>query len=198
MSESLVKQQFVANKLGWKKSFLENFSQNELGESLPWMSYPAIEFLENKITKDHEIFEFGCGASTLFFGRKAKNVRGLETNHFWFEIVQKMLREKGLSNAEITLMENGLENELYEKFAVNLGEKFDLIVIDSLKRFKCAQNVIEALKPNGMVILDDSERKNYQKVFDFFAEKGFQKRDFFGIAPGQLRVKNTTVFKKFF
>ncbi len=195
MSKSLIKQQFVANKLGWKKSFLENFSQNEFGESLPWMTYPAINFLESKITKNHEIFEFGCGASTLFFARKAKSVMGIETNSIWFKIVQNMLREKGLINSEITLMENGLESELYEKFAINSGKKFDLIVIDSLKRFNCAKNVIEALKPNGMVILDDSERKNYQKIFDFFAEQGFKKQDFLGIAPGQLRLKNTTVFQ---
>lgn len=37
-----------------------------------------------------------------------------------------------------------------------------------------------------------------RKNFEFFAERGFEKRDFFGIAPAQLRVKNTTVFTRGF
>lgn len=194
MPKNLTKEQFTQNKISWKKSFLDNFSQDENGDAVPWMTYPAIEFLKNKITKNHEIFEFGCGASTLFFARKAKRVVGLETNEVWLKIVQNFLQREGLENAEINLMADGLTNANYENFAKNSGQKFDLIVIDSLKRFDCAKNVIEALKPRGMVILDDSERKNYAKIFKFFAEAGFEKRDFFGIAPGQLRVKNTTVF----
>lgn len=194
MPKNLTKEQFLQNKISWKKSFLDNFSQDENGDPVPWMSYPAIEFLKNRITKNHEIFEFGCGASTLFFARNAKRVLGLETNAVWFGIVQNFLQNAELTNAEIVLMESGLTNPLYENFAKDSGRKFDLIVIDSLKRFDCAKNVIEALKVGGMVILDDSERKNYRKIFDFFAAAGFEKRDFFGIAPGQLRVKNTTVF----
>jgi predicted O-methyltransferase YrrM len=196
MSQNLTKTQFTSNKISWKKSFAAGFSQDENGASVPWMTYPAIEFLKNKITKEHEIFEFGCGASTLFFARNAKRVVGLETNEIWLKIVREMLAKEVSENVEITLMADGLTNPLYENFAKNSGQKFDLIVIDSLKRFECAKHVIEALKGGGMVILDDSERKNYKKIFDFFAEKGFEKRDFFGIAPAQLRVKNTTVFFK--
>ncbi|MBP7709815.1 MAG: methyltransferase domain-containing protein [Rickettsiales bacterium] len=194
MPKNLTKEQFYQNKISWKKSFLDNFSQDENGDAVPWMTYPAIEFLKNTITKNHEIFEFGCGASTLFFARNAKKVVGLETNEVWLKIVQNFLQREGLENAKINLMADGLTNANYENFAKNSGQKFDLIVIDSLKRFDCAKNVIEALKPQGMVILDDSERKNYAKIFKFFADAKFKQRDFFGIAPGQLRVKNTTVF----
>lgn len=196
MSQNLTKTQFTSNKISWKKSFADGFSRDENGAAVPWMTYPAIEFLKNKITKEHEIFEFGCGASTLFFARNAKRVVGLETNEIWLKIVREMLAKEESENVEITLMADGLTNLLYENFAKNSGQKFDLIVIDSLKRFECAKNVIEALKVGGMVILDDSERKNYAKIFRFFESAGFEKRDFFGIAPAQLRVKNTTVFTK--
>jgi hypothetical protein len=91
-------------------------------------------------------------------------------------------------------MPDGLTNISYENFPKNSGKKFDFIIIDSLKRFECAKNAIDALKPDGRIILDDSERKNYKKIFDFFAEKNFTKQDFFGIAPGQIRIKNTTIF----
>ena len=194
--KSIVKEQFEKNKTGWEKSFFYGFSQDENGDALPWMTYPAIEFLKNNLNKNHEIFEFGCGASTLFFSGIVKKVVGLETNKIWLGITQKLLAEKSRNNVVITLMIDGLENENYQNFAKNCGQKFDFIIIDSLKRFECAKNVIDALKPNGILILDDSERKNYKKIFEFFAENNFQKQDFFGIAPGQLRIKNTTIFFK--
>jgi len=189
-----LKEQFKKNKISWQKSFLDGFSQDENGEALPWMTYGAIEFLQKYLNKNQQVFEFGCGASTLFFAKKVKKVVGLETNKMWLSIIQNKLQQSLFDNVQINLMGDGLENDSYQNFAKNYGEKFDLIVIDSLKRFECAKNCIEALKPNGAIILDDSERQNYRKIFDFFAEKNFQKTDFIGIAPGQLRLKNTTIF----
>jgi len=213
-TKSIVRDQFEQNKIGWKKSLLEGFSQDDDGNFVPWMTYPAIEFLKNNLKPEHEIFEFGCGASTLFFSKRVKKVVGLETNPRWLGIINEKLQDDknwtpscdvvtsdSLSsivtpshNVKINLLEDGLTNPAYENFAKNCGQKFDFIIIDSLKRFECAKNVIDALKPNGTIILDDSERKNYKKIFDFFTEKGFQQTNFFGIAPGQLRIKNTTFF----
>ncbi len=194
--QNFIKQSFIENKIGWKKSFLDGFSQDENGNALPWMTYGAIEFLKNNLKKDQQVFEFGCGASTLFFAKKVKKVIGLESNPTWFSIIQNKLLQSQHSNVEITLMPDGLTNFSYENFAQNYGTKFDLIIIDSLKRFSCAKNSLNALKPNGAIILDDSERKHYSKIFGFFAENNFTKQDFFGIAPGQLRPKNTTIFTK--
>jgi predicted O-methyltransferase YrrM len=191
---SLIKKQFEANKLGWKKSFLDGFSQDEFGNAVPWITYGAIEFLEKNLNKNHTVFEFGSGASTLFFAKKVGKLVSLETNEKWFEIVGKKLAEIGSENVERSLMIDGLENQNYENFAKNCGEKFDFIIVDSIKRFQCCKNSIDALKAGGSIILDDSERENYKKIFDFFAEKNFNKTDFFGIAPGQLRIKNTTIF----
>ena len=199
MNNSIIKQQFYENKAGWKKSFLDGFSQDENGDAVPWMSYAAIEFLKKNLNENYSVFEFGLGASTLFFSGKVKKVVSLETRESWRGMVAKMLQEKGRKNVEINLMEDGLTNKNYENFAKDYmaksGGKFDLIIVDSLKRFECAKNSVEALKPGGAIILDDSERENYKKIFDFFAGNGFEKTDFFGIAPGQLKIKNTTIFR---
>jgi predicted O-methyltransferase YrrM len=188
---NLIKIQFNQNKIGWKKSFLDGFSQDENGDALPWMTYPMIDFLKNNINKNHDIFEFGMGASTLFFSRLANSVTSLETNLQWFEIIKNKLTT---NNSTQFLMPDALENSNYEEFAKKQNKKFDFIIIDSLKRFKCAQNSIPALKPGGCVILDDSERENYKKIFNFFSENNFKQQDFVGIEPGKLRVKNSTIF----
>lgn len=191
----MIKAQFEKNKAGWTRSFLEGISQDEDGNLLPWMTYPAIEFLQNYVSQNHEIFEFGCGASTIFFAKKAKKVYGLETNQNWLNLINQKLQSLDLE-AQIELMENGIDNKNYEIFPQKFEKKFDIIVIDSLKRFLCAQNAINFIKDDGIIILDDSQRENYKKIFDFFAEKGFEKKDFWGIEPGKLKMKNTTVFLK--
>jgi precorrin-6B methylase 2 len=191
----MIKEQFFKNQFGWKRSSLEGFSQDGNGDYLPWMTYPAIEFLQRNLQKNHKVFEFGCGASTLFFAKKVANVFSIETNSRWLEILKEKTSDS-FNNIKITLMEDGFINNSYQNFLKNYQQEFDFVVIDSLKRYECAKNSIDALKKGGAIILDDSERKNYQKIFDFFAEKNFIKQDFLGIAPAQIRLKNTTFFWK--
>lgn len=193
---SIVKSQYQQHKIGWQKSFLNGLSQDEQGSALPWMTYPFISFITPKLQPHHTIFEFGSGSSTLFFAPKVHKIIALESNKKWHEIMSIKLAQLNIKNVELVLMEDALQNPAYENYLQNSQQKFDFITIDSLKRFPCSQNVINALKPDGMVILDDSERPHYKKIFDFFAAQGFQKQDFFGIAPGQFRIKNTTIFWK--
>ncbi len=226
----IIKTLFEKNKISWKKSFLDGFSQDENGNPVPWMTYEAIDFLKKNINKNHDIFEFGSGASTLFFSRMAGSITSLESNKRWFEIIadksanmwsslQKQPSPEGKYKAQLSdennkediknisihnhhncaninlyLMNDALTNDDYQNFPNILNKKFDFIIVDSLKRFECVRNCLTALKPSGCLILDDSERKNYKKIFDFLSEKNFKAQDFFGIAPAQLRIKNTTFF----
>lgn len=188
-----------------KRAWLENFIQkirskilpkniniicDQSGEIVPWMSSPAIEYLKKNLRADFSVFEFGCGSSTIFFSKRCKIVRGIETRSEWLS----MLNSMKLQNVKISLMNDGLTNPEYEKSITKDDQKFDVIVIDSIKRSSCAINAINALKSGGLIILDDSERDNYRKIFDFFKEKNFRQIDFPGIAPGQMRSKNTSIF----
>lgn len=193
--QNLIKTQFRENKEGWKKSFMEGISQDENGNNLPWMTYPAINFLKKTINKNTRVFEFGCGSSTIFFAKIAKEVIALETNKTWQDLINEKLKNLNLE-AQIHLMSDGIDNENYQIFPQNFTEKFDLIVIDSIKRFSCAQNSINFLNKGGTIILDDSQRLNYKKIFDFFAEKNFKSTIFTGIEPGKLKLKQTTIFQK--
>lgn len=200
MSIKLIKSQFNQYNAGWRKSFAEGFSQDENGNALPWMTYTFIEYIKKNIQPHHEIFEYGCGASTLFFAPRVKKIVALESNKMWMRLMKIKLHEAGITNVEIILMEDGFLNPDYEHFAKTyskkFNQKFDFIFVDSLKRAECAKHSYVALKDNGMLVVDDSERKSYKKIFSFFAKKEFKKQDFFGIAPGQFYLKNTTAFWK--
>lgn len=161
------------------------------------MTYKAIEFLKKFVNKNLDIFEFGSGSSTLFFAKNARSVTSLETNPRWADIITTKLDENQLENFAMHLMPDGIDNENYESFLKKTNKKFDIIIIDSIKRYKCALNSLDYLSKNGIIILDDSERKNYQKIFTFFKGQQFLRQDFDGISPGQLRIKKTTIFTRF-
>jgi precorrin-6B methylase 2 len=191
---TLIKNQFQANKLSWVKSFQSGLSQDQNGNYLPWMTYPFIAYLSSKLNSKQTIFEYGCGSSTLFFATKVAKVVALESNKTWYEIIKQKLLEARIKNVELIYFDNALQDGAYEIFASKYQGEFDLVIIDSLKRFACATNSINAIKPGGAIILDDSERKNYRKIFDFFLNHDFIQKDFPGIAPGGLKIKNSTIF----
>jgi len=209
-SITLIKNQFNLYKKSWINSARNGFTVDENNLPIPWYVFEAIEFLKNNLNKNHIIFEFGCGASTLFFSSKVKKVISLESNRQWFEIVTSSLKNSGdflleknyfsNANCEIFLMEDALDRDEYQNFAQNYSQKnnikFDFLIVDSLKRFECVKNSFEAIKTDGYLILDDSERPNYQKIYDFLHKNNFYYQDFIGIAPAQLRVKKTTFFRR--
>ena len=55
---------------------------------------------------------------------------------------------------------------------------------------------LEALSPIGVIILDDSERKEYSERISLLVKNNFKRIDFWGIAPGILYRKCTTIFYK--
>ena len=206
----LIKNQFNLYKKSWINSSRLGFTVDANNNPIPWYTFEAIEFLKINLTKNHTIFEFGCGASTLFFASKVKKVISLESNRRWFEIITSTLKNSGdfalernyfsNENCEIFLMEDVLDREEYQNFAKNYLQKnhlkFDFLIVDSLKRFECVKNSFETIKNDGHLILDDSERLNYRKIFDFLQKNNFSYQDFEGIAPAQLRIKKTTFFRR--
>ncbi len=162
-------------------------------EFLPWITYPAIDFLRNRLHPEHDIFEFGGGASTIFFAQHASSVISIEHDPVWHKlIIDKLLEYKLKKKARVILS----HPETFESAIEPYQNRFDFILIDSMKRFLCAQKAIHAIKAGGSIILDDSERKNYRKIFEFMEKSGFSRSDFYGEVPGGPRPKNTTLFTK--
>ena len=205
----LTKKQFDLHKKSWINSARNGFTVDENNLPIPWYTFDAIEFLKNNLNKNHFIFEFGCGASTLFFASKVQKIISLESNRRWFEIITAILKNSGdflleknffaNANCEIFLNEQALDCDDYQHFAKDYSQKnnlkFDFLIVDSLKRFECVKNSYTSIKNDGYLILDDSERPNYRKIFDFLQQNNFSAQDFIGIAPAQLRIKKTTFFR---
>lgn len=178
-------------EIGWFKAFETKSAIDEEGEPIPWVTYSFIDFIKNRITKQHSIFEFGSGNSTLFYTNYARKVVAVEHDKDWFE---KIFSSKS-DNSEIIFCELKKNGE-YSRKPLMLNQKFDIIIVDGRDRVNCCKNSLEALAEGGVLVLDDSEREKYSEALDFLRENGFRHLSFSGISPGLFYRKSTSVFYK--
>jgi predicted O-methyltransferase YrrM len=142
---------------------------------LPWYNPDLIAFLEIFLKKEHQVFEYGGGNSTLYYSAKVLNVCTIETKKEWIDFV---LVHNSKQNIEIKLCEN-LQNFASEIQYFQV-KKFDLIVVDSRDRAKCLSHCLPFLKANGIIILDNSERGNLKLAKEGLILKGFTEKLYTG------------------
>ena len=61
------------------------FSRGPLRDGLPWMVFPAIDFIENLLSKDSSVFEYGAGGSSMFYASRVKELVSVEHDSVWFK-----------------------------------------------------------------------------------------------------------------
>jgi len=120
------------------------------GEFWPWYTFPAIEYLSQIDFGKDAVFEYGCGSSTIFWAQRAKKVVSVEHDADWASKIRKIAP----NNVEIVAPLHGLD---YPYALSKSEDRFDVIVIDGLKRVECCRNLGKALKTGGLVILDNSD-----------------------------------------
>jgi hypothetical protein len=149
-----------------------------------------------------KIFEWGSGYSTLYYAAYLlqKGVdyewHSIDNNRGWHEKVMQLVDEKKLqSKVRLYLMEFkpfwekpgwgsvpppcGLfvpcsENEKnYINFPRQLGENFDVVIVDARFRRHCIQTTKEVLLPEGIAILHDAQKTHYHIGLDDFRYRKF-------------------------
>jgi len=177
--------------VGWFNSFKTGQPVDKNFESLPWLTYSFIDFITERLRNEFNVFEFGSGNSTLFFARKVKDVTSVEHDSKWYN----KLKNKIPGNSNLLLSKSN-SSEDYISGLKQANKKFDLIIIDGIHRNECCYEAVNGLTEKGVIILDDSERVEYNKGTEYLTNKGFKKINFTGIPPGMLIRKCTTVFYK--
>jgi hypothetical protein len=174
---------------GWFRSHREQSSVNLAGEPIPWITYPAIDFIRKRLKPDMAVFEFGSGGSTKWWGRRVRRVLSVEHDLAWYESVSSSL-DDNINIVHIALEYDGD----YSKYILNYFECFDVVVIDGRDRVNCIKNCLRALTSNGVVILDNSDRPQYKDGVDFLLLNGFKKIEFIGLCPIVNFKSETAVF----
>lgn len=158
------------------------------GRALPWLTYPAIRFLEGRIGAGlgFRVLEFGSGNSTIWLSDRVESVYSVEHDLVWYNKFRRMAK---LGN--VVYMYRCLRD-----YAVVAGQfkGFDLVIIDGVDRVRCSRNAVLVLNPGGVIVWDDSEREQYQDAFRYLEGEGFRRLDFWGLAPGVSYERCTSVF----
>lgn len=174
---------------GWFNAFKLKKPVDAKSNPIPWLTYPFIEFIKNRLNKDLSLLEFGCGNSTLYFANKTGFVTSIEHNEYWY----KELRNKIPYNVKLIFSKTDSLID-YINPLKNSRNKFDIILIDGIHRVECCLEATKFLPSSGIIVLDDSERIEYLPGVEQLRQNGFKELPFWGISPGNLHKKATTIF----
>ena len=192
---------------------LKVFGKGPLIDGLPWLPFPAIEFIKSILVPNKsKVFEFGAGGSTLFFVKNAALVVSVEHSPAWFtdlshvmEIKYPRLSRKwhGMLIPPTKLETPSIQepNEPYSYISSDIDfsglsfqqyvtaiefypdQYFDVILIDGRARPSCFLHAKKKVKYGGYIILDNAEREDYSWVEDSAKNEGFTMQEFWGPGP---------------
>jgi len=173
----------ILENLGYAESVKAKLSCDAKGLPLPWYTYPAIAFIRQFDLGDFSVFEWGCGNSSLFFAARCQRVRSIDISLRWVDLIRK----SAPANLDIHhRLVAGFPNSIRE-----FNDTYDIIVVDAERRFDCAREAVNYLKPNGLIIVDNAD--NCLETCSFLRSQGFLQIDFTGFSP-VLRYRSTTSF----
>ena len=178
----------VLNTTGWMLSKRRREPLNREGQPIPWITYPSLSFLEPRIQRQMTVFEYGTGASTLWWSQRVDQVVACEHDRAWYE------RTRSMTPANVQLTLAPLADQQYAREILKYNRAFDVVVIDGRDRVRCALNCVGALRESGVVIWDNSDRQEYQPGYDFLVENGFRRIDFWGMGPINTYGWCTSIF----
>jgi hypothetical protein len=187
MSLIFSKRSFL-RKSGYIKSVALRRPCKADGSPIPWMNYNMVTFLEQRLTKDLSLFEYGSGNSTLFFAALVRDVVSVEHNKKWYDYFSGHKPQ----NAHLIFCEPN-ESERYSRVIEEQGKKFDVVIVDGEDRINCMTYAREFLTPTGVIILDDTQGMTTKAGIENLLKHGFRRLDFEGLKAGSVRFYRTTI-----
>ncbi len=206
----------------WRKT--RKKSADNLLTHYPWLAFGAIDFLEQWLHKEMNVFEYGSGSSTLFFAKRVNSVISIDHNKDWFKNgeasklkyhlhnVQYLLREPQprqiesgqCNNPDLYLSCMGeYANYSFEQYVKSIDSfpdaYFDLVVVDGRARPSCLKHAVNKVKVNGILLLDNADRNYYtQYLPQLFHEDSWEIKIFKGHLPynSASELDTTILFTK--
>lgn len=191
--------------------------RSPLEAAVPWLPFSAIQFLDQILTPESQVFEYGSGGSTLWLAKRASRLTTVEHNAEWFERVRQELELAKLSNCTLLLREpvpdvppqhgtaiaarpynSPIEPGDFRHYVHALDSwpdsSLDLIVVDGRCRAACLLLAGAKIRPGGILLLDDSYRSRYQAALRSYGS--WHRRDLAGPRPYSWHPGLSTVLMR--
>jgi hypothetical protein len=178
-------------RTGHFRSSLKMAAVTRHGDPLPWYTYPAIDFLKDRNYAGKTVLEFGGGQSTLWWAAHAASVVTFEADRAWHDRIKSGMPP----NVDLNLVprENGKQDAFHvsNMLATKPYQHYDVVIIDGLTRGDLFDIASKYVAPNGIIICDNAEGYGF---YEGFKDRGFNRVDFYGNAPGILLPHCTSIF----
>ena len=128
-------------RYGWLRAWWVGKPVDANGEPVPWLTYPAIDFLSQFDFSDLSVFEWGSGFSTLWWAKRCKHITTVELNPAWLPYIKTLLPP------EVELIETALDvDEEVNALLSHPAAEHDVIVIDNHGpfRWRCAEATVKS------------------------------------------------------
>jgi hypothetical protein len=166
----------VRDIAGWVRTNRRGAGALHLG--LPWLNLELIDLLERRLaSRPHDVFEWGSGGSTVFFGERARRVVSVEHDQRWAGLVREELGRRDIRTVtlrhvppdsdsnrwtgEVGAPLRAAKLNAFESY-IRAGQAapgglFDLILVDGKARLECLAQAPGMLAPDGLIVLDDTD-----------------------------------------
>jgi hypothetical protein len=180
----------MLRELGWVESVRTRKPCRRDGSPLPWMNYHVIGFLEQRLTQDLSMFEYGSGNSTMFYASKVGYVKSIETDEGWYSYVRDTMPE----NVDLELFTRTDGSVNYCEISGQQDRKYDIVVVDAEERTECLMHADKAVSERGVILLDDATPEVHGPGMEHLTSRGFRRLDFEGLKPASIRAYRTSIF----
>ena len=177
---------------------------------LPWWTYPAIEEVDRFLGSRNgsaRVFEYGSGASSVWLGRRAREVHSVEHSKAFVDFLAPVLGEvpavslryvEAPQRGDLAQVQSqrhghaGLDFADYVRSIDDVGGPFDLIVIDGRARAACLRQAVKHLAGDGIIVFDNSNRSRYAEAI---LTSGLKATRYRGFAPCLPYQSETTLLR---
>ena len=133
----------------------------------PWISYRAVKFLEEKITNDSRVIEFGSGMSTLWFANRCGFLHSIETDNDWYQSLSRRLGPAKHVRYELRPLDKCYDVSDYADASV------DFALVDGHWRSRCVENVSSKIRQGGLLYLDNTDLETNEPSDDMHLAETF-------------------------
>jgi Methyltransferase domain len=172
-----------------------------LDAEMPWMTFAAMRWLAAYLRPTMSVFEWGSGGSTLFFARRVARVVSVEYDAGWSAAVRARLQQAGRDNVVLHHLPpepdpadriylssdpqfSGMSFRRYARSVLDHPDgAFDLVLVDGRARLGCVVSALPKLRPDGVLLLDNSEREDATEACALLSSSGWSARHFSGPGP---------------
>lgn len=174
-------------------SMLTRIIDERNGLVMPWLNNDCLDYIRTFDISRWDVFEWGTGYGTLWWSTFVKSIVTVDHSPEWYNLIKQQVKGNNVTFKLRKLIK--CKSSVYTNAINDNLNKYDCIIIDGRNRNLCGRTVIDRLKQNGIIILDNSERQKYRLIVNLFNHKFTSVKRFLVDKKVLSKIWETTIWQ---